>query len=234
VKKYAAPNGSEDGAGRQPGEGEIRRSPVVFRITAWYTWLFTVLLLTFGTYTYKCLDWCLSSGVIDALSVRAKQISRRYASQTPLRDASSPVPATDLERRVNEGKPLIGTATLTIGKRKYVVRVGASKRPIKDVLYGTLLTLLVALVVGLALAAFGSFCIIHRSLGPVYATGLTAPNITGIAVGDEADQRSSDVAQNLSTRSQAEPSQFSLDGSWRGALNDELEDASKTPERPQW
>jgi hypothetical protein len=57
----------------------MHNSSVVVKITAWYDWLLLVLVLALGAYTCKCLDYYLSSGVQNALSVRAREISSLFA-----------------------------------------------------------------------------------------------------------------------------------------------------------
>jgi hypothetical protein len=62
-------------------------SSVVVRITAWYNWLLIVLALALGVYTCKCLDYCLSIGVQNALSIQASEIGHMFAvtGQIPVR-----------------------------------------------------------------------------------------------------------------------------------------------------
>jgi hypothetical protein len=64
-----------------------RSSSVVVRITAWYDWLLIVLALALGVYTCKCVDYCLSMGVHNALSIRASEIGHMFAAtgQIPVR-----------------------------------------------------------------------------------------------------------------------------------------------------
>jgi hypothetical protein len=57
----------------------MRNSSLVIKITAWYDWLLLVLVLALAAYTCKCLDCYLSSGVQDALSVRARELSTLFA-----------------------------------------------------------------------------------------------------------------------------------------------------------
>jgi hypothetical protein len=57
----------------------VHSSSVVIKITAWYDWLLLVLVLALGAYSCKCLDYYLSSGVQNALSVRAREISSLFA-----------------------------------------------------------------------------------------------------------------------------------------------------------
>jgi hypothetical protein len=58
----------------------VHTSSIVVRLTAWYGWLFLVLGLAFGTYIYKCLDYGLSLGVQNALSIQAQEIGRLFAA----------------------------------------------------------------------------------------------------------------------------------------------------------
>src|SRR6202012_8060 len=53
---------------------------LVVRITAWYGWLLVVLVLMFGAYTGEFLDYCLSSGVKNALSMWAKELGTAFAA----------------------------------------------------------------------------------------------------------------------------------------------------------
>jgi hypothetical protein len=57
----------------------IHSSSLIVRITAWYNWLLIILVLVLGAYTCKCLDYCLSAGVQNALSIRAREISHLFA-----------------------------------------------------------------------------------------------------------------------------------------------------------
>jgi HAMP domain-containing protein len=61
------------------------------RIAGWYGWLLVVLLLAFGAYTCKCLADCLSIGVENELSIRAKEIAGMFAKtgQIPVREDPS-------------------------------------------------------------------------------------------------------------------------------------------------
>lgn len=72
-------------------------SSLVVRITAWYDWLLVVLVLMFGAYSCKCLDYCLSLGVQNALSMRAKEIGTSFAAtgQIPLDQESSGLRLSD-------------------------------------------------------------------------------------------------------------------------------------------
>jgi len=71
-----------------PRKGErVKGSSVDVRITAWYDWLLVVRVLALGAYTYECLRSCLSIGVKNALSIRAKEIGNVFAKtgQIPVR-----------------------------------------------------------------------------------------------------------------------------------------------------
>jgi hypothetical protein len=68
-------------------------SSIVFRVTAWYDWLLIVLALALGVYTCKCLDYSLSIGVQNALSVQAREIGNMFAATGQMPDRqSSPGP----------------------------------------------------------------------------------------------------------------------------------------------
>jgi hypothetical protein len=182
----------------------VRTSSAAVRITGWYDWLLVVLVLAFGAYTYECLRYCLSIGVENALSIRAKEIGRMFAqtgqvpvsqvsdppglidqfisvhqsggrvrelSANPGRDTVAPIKVRrpmDSVRRMANGAPLfVATIPLTIGNQRYVVEVGTPKRTVKVALRGIERRLCVGLVVGLALATWGSWILIKRALVPV-------------------------------------------------------------------
>jgi hypothetical protein len=69
---------------------QVHSLSLVIRIAACYDWLLIVLLLALGAYTCKCLDYYLSIGVQNALSLRAKEISSMFAAtgQIPARPGS--------------------------------------------------------------------------------------------------------------------------------------------------
>src|ERR1700674_4244049 len=69
----------------------VYASSVVIRITVWYGWLLVVLALMLGAYLCKCLDYCLSMSVQNALSIRAQDIGSMFAAtgQIPDRHDSS-------------------------------------------------------------------------------------------------------------------------------------------------
>jgi hypothetical protein len=66
-------------------------SSIVVRVTAWYDWLLIVLALALGVYACKCLDYSLSIGVQNALSIQAREIGNMFAAtgQIPDRQGSS-------------------------------------------------------------------------------------------------------------------------------------------------
>jgi hypothetical protein len=154
---------------------EFRRGQLVFRITAWFDWLLVVLVLSFGTYTYKCLDYCLSTGVKNQLSIRAKEIGNTIAKtgqipvETPYEPGFDPFISVHRSGAALFGNPdtySLATAPLVIGNRKYVVEVGAPRQPIRAVLRETAIALLIGLVAVVALATWGSSFFIRRSLVP--------------------------------------------------------------------
>lgn len=93
----------------------MRTSSIVVRVTAWYGWVFLVLGLAFGTYIYKCLDYGLSLGVQNALSIRAQEIGRLFAAtgQLPVRQRSSGPASNDPFISVH---PSAGPASGSSGK----------------------------------------------------------------------------------------------------------------------
>ena len=58
----------------------VHRSSLVVRITGWYDWLLIVLVLALGAYTCECLEYGLSTGVQNALLIRAREIGRMFAA----------------------------------------------------------------------------------------------------------------------------------------------------------
>jgi hypothetical protein len=61
-------------------------SSIVFRVAAWYDWLLIVLALALGVYTCKCLDYSLSIGVQNALSVQVREIGDMFAATGQIPD----------------------------------------------------------------------------------------------------------------------------------------------------
>ncbi len=53
---------------------------LAIRITAWYDWLWAVLVLVLGVYTCKSLEYFLSIGVQEVIAMRAKEINHRFAA----------------------------------------------------------------------------------------------------------------------------------------------------------
>lgn len=73
---------------------------------------------------------------------------------------------------------LIAALPFATGQEKYLVEVGGSALPIKDVLRRFLVSLLVGLMVVLALAIWGGFWVIKWALAPVKKITSTAEEIT--------------------------------------------------------
>jgi hypothetical protein len=92
----------------------VRTSSLTVRITAWYDWLLIILTLVFGAYTCKCLDYSLSVGVQNALSIRAREISTILATsgQIPARrgptERGSNDPFAAVHQRVDSGAEFCG------------------------------------------------------------------------------------------------------------------------------
>jgi hypothetical protein len=63
------------------GREMVNHSSVVTRITAWHDRLLIVLLLPVAAYTCKCLEYYLSSGVQNALSIGAQKIVSMFTGQ---------------------------------------------------------------------------------------------------------------------------------------------------------
>jgi hypothetical protein len=80
---------------------------------------------------------------------------------------SLPVPASVVRGTAHDARLLIATARSTFENKQYVVAVGAPKRPIKAVYRETVIRMLIGLVVGLAVATWGSFFFVQRALLPV-------------------------------------------------------------------
>ena len=111
-------------------------------------------------------------GLIDRfISVHESGGRVRDLSANPGRDTVAPInvrrPMGSV-RRIANGAPLfVATIPLTIGNPRYVVEVGAPKRVDKVALRGIARRLIIGLVVGLALATWGSWILINRALVPV-------------------------------------------------------------------
>jgi len=184
---------------------EHRCGALSFRIIAWCDWLLVVLVLSFGTYTYKCLDDCLLIGLKKQLSIRAEQIGGTFAKTGHLPVRQVPVlndPLIFVHRSGGLVPALFGnpdmysfaTAPLKIRIRKYVIEVGAPKQPVKEILHETTTTLLIGLLVCVAFATGGSWLFIKRALVPfrkmalaVQALAVAQPDdrLKGVSVRDE-------------------------------------------------
>jgi hypothetical protein len=165
----------------------VHTSSLAARIIAWYDWLLVILILVLGAYTCKCLDYCLSTGLQNSLSIQAKEIARRFAAtgQIPGSERFSGPGikagfisvqqsggAESGRRTAHDARFLIATAGATFKNKEYFVRVGVPKRPMKAVFRETAIRMLIGLVVGLAVASWGSFSFIKRALLPVQKIGL--------------------------------------------------------------
>ena len=73
---------------------------------------------------------------------------------------------------------LIATVPFATGHQKYMIEVGGSTLPIKDVLHRFLVSLFVGLIVVLVLAIWGGFMVIKWALAPVKKITSTAEEIT--------------------------------------------------------
>ena len=73
---------------------------------------------------------------------------------------------------------LIATVQFATAQQKYLVEVGGSAKPIKDVLRRFLVSFLIGLVLVLALAIWGGFWVIKWALAPVKIITATAHEIT--------------------------------------------------------
>jgi heavy metal sensor kinase len=80
--------------------------------------------------------------------------------------------------RAGSNELLIATVPFATDQQKYLVEVGGSALPIRDVLRRFLLSFLVGLSVVLALAIWGGFWVIKWALAPVKDITLTADEIT--------------------------------------------------------
>lgn len=136
-----------------------------------------------------------SGGSVRDLS--AKPSSHTVAPVNVRREWNShAVPMSDVRRMANGAPLFVATLPLTIGNQRYVVEVGAPKRPVKAVLLRAARRLLVGLVVGLALATWGSYIFVKRALVPVRKIFLAVEalpvahpdeRVEGVAVLDEIE-----------------------------------------------
>jgi heavy metal sensor kinase len=97
--------------------------------------------------------------------------------QVPRPPETHLVASTRIEHAGRNGL-LIATVQFASGQQKYMVEVGGSTLPIKDVLRRFLVSLLVGLIVVLALAIWGGFMVIKWALAPVKKITSTAEEIT--------------------------------------------------------
>jgi heavy metal sensor kinase len=102
---------------------------------------------------------------------------------------------------------LITTVPFATGQQKYLIEVGGSAMPIKDVLRRFLVSFLAGLVVLLTLAILGGFLVIKWALAPVKKITSSAANITShrldkrlpiVETGDEIENLSRTLNQMIS------------------------------------
>src|ERR1700722_14142909 len=102
---------------------------------------------------------------------------------------------------------LIATVQFATAQQKYLVEVGGSAKPIKDVLRRFLVSFLIGLVLVLALAIWGGFWVIKWALAPVKIITATAHEITShhldkrlpvVETGDEIAKLSKTLNQMIS------------------------------------
>jgi heavy metal sensor kinase len=114
--------------------------------------------------------------------------------------------ATRIER-AGGNDLLIVTVPFATGQQKYLIEVGGSASPIKDVLRRFLVSLFVGLIVVLALAIWGGFLVIKWALAPVKKMMSTAEEITShhldkrlavVETGDEIASLSKSLNQMIS------------------------------------
>ena len=131
---------------------------------------------------------------------------RRAPSNFPYEASSPAISASVVRTKASRPPLLIATVPLTIGNQEYVVEAGAPKQPIKTVLHGALITLLVGLVVGLTFATWGSCFFIKRALVPVHKISLTAQalpvahpdkRLKSVAVWDDIESLCTSVSEMI-------------------------------------
>jgi heavy metal sensor kinase len=119
--------------------------------------------------------------------------------------------STRMEHAANN-ELLIVTLPFATGQQKYVIEVGGSALPIKDVLRRFLVSLLGGLIVVLALAIWGGFWVIKEALAPVKKITSTAEKITShhldkrlpiVETGDEIASLSKTLNQMISRLEEA-------------------------------
>jgi signal transduction histidine kinase len=142
-----------------------------FRVTAWYCGLLVVLGLAFGAYCYWRLDHFLLLYFTDLFSRRARLNKNPAAAFTRVEHVGS----NDL---------IISAMQFVSRQQKYVIEVGGSALPIKEVLRRFLArSLLIGLSVVLAVALWGAFLVIRWALVPVKKITATAEEITSHQLG---------------------------------------------------
>jgi heavy metal sensor kinase len=116
------------------------------------------------------------------------------------------IASTRMER-AGSNELLIATVPFATGQNKYLIEVGGSALPIRDVLRRFLISFLVGLSVVLALAIWGGFWVIKWALEPVKDITLTAEEITShhlhkrlpvVETGDEIASLSKTLNQMIS------------------------------------
>jgi heavy metal sensor kinase len=116
------------------------------------------------------------------------------------------VTSTRIERAGRNGL-LIATVPFASSRQKYMIEVGGSTLPIKDVLRRFLVSLFVGLIVVVALAIWGGFMVIKWALAPVIKITATADEITShhldkrlpiVETGDEIASLSKTLNQMIS------------------------------------
>ncbi len=123
--------------------------------------------------------------------MRVTSVDRRvvYVSGKPndrsFEPQAVPLPAPTLSRastrveHVGSSDLLIASVPLATAHQQYLIEVGGSALPIKNVLYRFLVSLLVGLSVVVGAAIWGGFWVIKWALAPVKKITLTAEEISG-------------------------------------------------------
>jgi hypothetical protein len=134
----------------------VRISSLAVRITAWYDWLLIILILVFGAYTCKCLDYSLSVGVQNALSIRAREISTMFAAtgQIPGRAGSagrgSSDPSVVVHQRVHSVPDFYGRPETGMVISGYVSREPKPAKVVRQTVHGA------GFLIAIARSTFGS------------------------------------------------------------------------------
>jgi heavy metal sensor kinase len=101
-----------------------------------------------------------------------------FDPQAVARPAKAQYAASARLERAGSNELLIATVPFATGQQKYLIEVGGSALPIRDVLRRFLVSFLVGLSVVLVLAIWGGFWVIKWALAPVKNITLTAEEIT--------------------------------------------------------